>query len=143
MQFKRVGGRIQVLGYAGYDKEKKRAKVEYLGSMDAYTLNFELSDVLNRSLTDSEASDVQSYIQAERQSREKTSRQSAILDADSRLHRLTDCIHDKGNDITPEKAAQIWAALEQVEAALADRGFKRRRGRPRTKFNTQQQQMPV
>lgn len=34
MQFRRRGNKIQVYKYAGYDTEKKRAKMEFLGSMD-------------------------------------------------------------------------------------------------------------
>ena len=37
MQFKKVGKRIQVLAYRGYDTEKRRAVVKMLGSFDAYT----------------------------------------------------------------------------------------------------------
>lgn len=34
MQFRQRGNKIQVYKYAGYDTEKKRAKMEFLGSMD-------------------------------------------------------------------------------------------------------------
>ena len=73
MQFKRQGRRVQVLAYRGYDKEKRRAIVKMMGSIDAYS--YEPSDGLIENLTDEEKKELQSYIETERQAAEKRSRQ--------------------------------------------------------------------
>ena len=81
MQFKPQGRRVQVLAYAGYDKDKKRAIVKMLGSYDSY--NLEPSDGLINNLTDEQKTELQSHFEEVRQSREKESRQwAAKLAAD-------------------------------------------------------------
>ena len=37
MQLKKIGKRIHVLAYRGYDTEKRRAVLKMLGSFDAYS----------------------------------------------------------------------------------------------------------
>ena len=59
MQFKHQGNRIQVLAYRGYDKEKRRAVVKMLGSLDDY--NFQPSDGLIEGMTDDEINDGEDY----------------------------------------------------------------------------------
>ena len=73
MQFKPQGRRVQVLAYAGYDKDKKRAIVKMLGSYDSY--NLEPSDGLINNLTDEQKTELQSHFEEVRQSREKESLQ--------------------------------------------------------------------
>jgi len=65
MQFKRQGKKIQVLAYRGYDKEKRRAIIKMLGSLDAYSFDAQVS--LLNNLTDDEKIELQSYIENERQ----------------------------------------------------------------------------
>lgn len=133
MQFKDTKGRIQVLKYIGYDKDKKRAKVQMVGSLDRYSL--EPSDGLINSLTADEKEELQSYIKEKRQSKEKESRQSAVENADYALKRVADSLGFDDITVTPEKADQIWGALELVSKAM------KKAGHPKPK--KQKQQPPV
>ena len=66
MQFKEQKGRVQVLAYSGYDKEKRRAIVKMLGSFDRY--NYSPSVGLLENLTDEQRMELQSEIEKRRQS---------------------------------------------------------------------------
>ena len=61
MQFKEQKGRVQVLAYDGYDKEKRRAIVKMLGSFDRYT--YSPSVGLLENLTDEQMMELQSEIE--------------------------------------------------------------------------------
>jgi hypothetical protein len=60
MQFRKVGKRIRVLAYRGYDKDKRQSVIKMLGSFDAYTHEtpVELLDNLN----DEEKAELKDYI---------------------------------------------------------------------------------
>ena len=96
MQFKRQGRRIQVLAYRGYDKGKRRAIVKMMGSIDAYS--YEPSDGLIENLTDEEKTELQSYIETERQAAEKRSRVYSAKSAASRIVEVADTI--KAGDLS-------------------------------------------
>ena len=83
MQFKEQKGRVQVLAYEGYDKEKRRAIVKMLGSFDRY--DYSLSVGLLEKLTVEQKEELQSEIDRRRQSHDKAMRQGAILYSDSRI----------------------------------------------------------
>ena len=89
MQFKPQGRRVQVLAYAGYDKDKKRAIVKMLGSYDSY--NLEPSDGLINNLTDEQKTELQSHFEEVRQSREKKAYNSAKYTA-SGLRRVAQAL---------------------------------------------------
>ena len=77
MQFKKVGKKIQVLAYRGYDKEKRRSIVQLLGTLDAYTL--EPSTGLLDSLTVDEKIELQSYKENIKQQNKKQSNKTPDL----------------------------------------------------------------
>lgn len=61
MQFKKAGKRIQVLAYRGYDKEKRRAIVKLMGSLDVRT--YEIAEgFLFDELTGNERDEFDGYI---------------------------------------------------------------------------------
>lgn len=125
MQFKKVGGKIQVLAYRGYNTEKKRAIIKLLGSMSAYT--FTPTDGLLDSMTVEEREELQSYIQTERQAVEKKSRHDAAKPAALRINMAADAI--RAGDFEPDEAwaAKVWSAMDELGKAL------RRAGHPKPK----------
>ena len=123
MQFKEQKGRVQVLAYEGYDKEKRRAIVKMLGSFDRY--DYSLSVGLLEKLTDEQKEELQSEIDRRRQSHDKAMRQGAILYSDSRIKEYADIVSSGEYDIPPEKADQIWEAMELLARSLKKAGFKR------------------
>ncbi len=123
MQFKEQKGRVQVLAYDGYDKEKRRAIVKMLGSFDRY--DYSLSVGLLEKLTDEQKEELQSEIDRRRQSHDKAMRQGAILYSDSRIKEYADIVSSGEYDIPPEKADQIWEAMELLARSLKKAGFKK------------------
>ena len=125
MQFKRQGRRVQVLAYRGYDKEKRRAIVKMMGSIDVYS--FEPSDGLIENLTDEEKTELQSYIETERQAAEKRSRQYFANSAASRIKEVADTI--QGGDFEPSEAwaADTWAAIEALTKVMRKAGYPKPR----------------
>ena len=123
MQFKEQKGRVQVLAYDGYDKEKRRAIVKMLGSFDKY--DYSLSVGLLEKLTVEQKEELQSEIYKRRQSNDKIMRQAAILYSDSRISDYADIVSSGGYDIPPEKADQIWEAMDLLAKSLRKAGFKK------------------
>jgi hypothetical protein len=123
MQFKEQKGRVQVLAYDGYDKEKRRAIVKMLGSFDKY--DYSLSVGLLDKLTVEQKEELQSEIDKRRQSNDKLMRQAAILYSDSRISDYADIVSSEEYDIPPEKADQIWEAMDLLAKSLRKAGFKK------------------
>ena len=128
MQFKRQGRRVQVLAYRGYDKEKRRAIVKMMGSIDVYS--YEPSDGLIEILTEEEKTELQSYIETERQAAEKRSRVYYAKSAASRIVEVADTI--KAGDFEPSEAwaADTWAAIEALTKAMRKAGYPKLRKAP-------------
>ena len=123
MQFKEQKGRVQVLAYDGYDKEKRRAIVKMLGSFDRY--DYSLSVGLLEKLTVEQKEELQSEIERRRQSYEKEARQRAILYSDTSIKNYADIVSSGEYDIPPEKADQIWEAMDLLAKSLRKAGFKK------------------
>lgn len=128
MQFKMVGNIIQVHRYEGYDKIKKRAIVKMVGSMSRHI--FTPSDGLIDKLTDEEKTELQSYIEKERQSYNKDSRQSSINFGDSHIKRITHSLSYEDTTITLQQADAIWDSIAVLQKALKKRGFKKPDSQP-------------
>ncbi len=123
MQFKEQKGRVQVLAYDGYDKEKRRAIVKMLGSFDRY--DYSLSVGLLEKLTAEQKTELQSEIERRRQSHDKSIRQASILYSDSRIKEYADIVSSGEYDIRPELADQIWKAMDLLARSLKKAGFKK------------------
>ena len=123
MQFKEQKGRVQVLAYDGYDKEKRRAIVKMLGSFDRY--NYSLSVGLLEKLTVEQKDELQAEIEKRRQSDSRKIRQDAISYSDSWIKLYADIVSSGEYDIPPEKADQIWEAMELLARSLKKAGFKK------------------
>lgn len=128
MQFRRKGNKIQVLAYRGYDRQKRRAVVKMLGSIDA--LSYEPTVGLIEKLTEKEKAELQEYMEKERQSEEKRIRQYVANIAASHIHTVADTI--RAGDFVPDSkwAAEVWAAINELSKALRKAGYpkpKRRR----------------
>ena len=128
MQFKQVKNRIQVLAYRGYDKEKRRAIVKMLGSLDVFTL--EPSESLLYNLESDEKKELQSYIRDERQKRKAVDKLLVLKGAPATLKELTAHISKAEADSwTPTKkwGADVWEAIDQLSKALRKAGIKKPR----------------
>lgn len=125
MQFRKQGRRIQVLAYRGYDREKRRAVVKLLGSFDAYSLS--VPDELNSALSDDERSELQSYVQSIRQSRDTDMLQFSLEDLPNRIKRVSDSLNDGQLECNlPEQyASELYEAFSSLTKALRKRGVKR------------------
>jgi hypothetical protein len=125
MQFREQGRRIQILAYRGYDKEKKRATVKLLGSIDRYS--FTPSDGLMESLTDDEKKELQSHTNSIRQSSDKTLRQYAVQQCATRIKEVADSLADAecASLITRESATATFEAIDLLTKRLRKMGFRR------------------
>ena len=123
MQFKRQGLRIQVLAYRGYDKEKRRAVVKLLGSMDADT--FEASPGLLGNLQGNELEELQAYVEENRQKRDRDRRLRRARELDLSLRIAAEAIGE--GEFVPDGtwAADTWAAIDALTKAMRKAGHKR------------------
>lgn len=124
MQFKEQANKIQVLAYRGYNREKRRAEVKMLGSIDKFS--FELSVGLLENLTVEEKSELTTYVEALRQSAEKLKQQhiissvvNSMISADPLLAAgfVLDVRH-----LNADEAAAVWRVLKAASNALEDAG---------------------
>ena len=116
MQFKPQGRRVQVLAYAGYDKDKKRAIVKMLGSYDSY--NLEPSDGLINNLTDEQKTELQSHFGEVRQSREKESLQLSAKYTASGLRRVAQALESGAFEPTQEWVDEVVASVKVLTRAV-------------------------
>lgn len=123
MQFKRVKGKIQVLAYRGYDKEKRRAIVKMLGSIDAY--NYSMSDGLQDYMTVEEKQELQSYIESMRQSDKNRSLQYMTEGLHSRIKEVSDSLAAEEHYMTDDIAIRLYAAIDDLQKAMRKAGYKR------------------
>jgi hypothetical protein len=140
MQFQKLGKRVRVLSYRGYDKDKKRSIVKFLGSLDAYT--FAPSDGLIEALTDDEKTELQAYIEKERQARQDSSDSYVMRSVVNELV-AADALLVAGmafdvSRLDADKAASVWRSIRALEAMLTTAGYpkpKRGYGKSKTKAN--------
>lgn len=123
MQFKRQGGRIQILAYRGYDKTKRRAIIKMLGSIDAYT--YKPSDGLLESLTEKEKEELHAYIEKARQEADRLSRWHTASTIVSYMNEAADAIKTKVFAPDPAWAEGAWAALGALAKAIRGAGYPR------------------
>ena len=123
MYFKKAGNKIQVLAYRGYNKEKKRADVKMIGSIDRYT--FAPTERHKDSITAEEYEEINTYIESVRQ---------ADIDTVKKLG-LNTLVHNLKNansaletlDITEDQAKKIWEGIETLGKRLRKKGYPQRK----------------
>lgn len=123
MQFKKVGKRIQVVAYAGYDREKKRAKVTMLGSM--CQRNLKPKPELIAKLTPAQKEELQAYIDKHRQSREIAELEQMLAKAPNTLREIAECITSEIGDVNQEWANQIYASIDNLTKVMRRNGMER------------------
>lgn len=123
MQFKKVGNRIQVLAYRGYDKEKKRAIIKMLGSLNAYS--YRPSDGLTDDMTDEEKEELQTYIKESRQADDNYMLQSATERLDSNIKKVSDSLAEDNHYMTDEISVRLYDAMSDLQKSMRRAGFKR------------------
>lgn len=131
MQFRKQGNRIQVLAYRGYDREKRRAIVKLLGSIDAYT--YEPTVGLENNLTVDEKEELQSYIEKRRQYLQDGYLRYTSQTIAERLREVAECIESGTFDVSDKWAADTWAALDGLKKSLQKAGFPRPQKKKKTK----------
>jgi hypothetical protein len=132
MQFKKIGGRVQVLAYRGYDKEKRRSVVQLLGTMNAYT--FEPSVGLLEKLTDDEKTELQSYKEKIRQQEQKQYDSHSVLHIDSRIDIVSKLLETPENySLNQQWGDGVWLALDKLQKALKKAGHQKPKKAPKPK----------
>lgn len=123
MQFKKVGARIQILAYVGYDKEKRRAKVQMVGSLCAYSPF--IDDELRSKLNDEQLKEVQAYIDEKKEADLFESDKFALEYLSKSLNRGARLIRDERFCIDEKNANAIFEAMDDLKKALREQGFKK------------------
>lgn len=123
MQFKKVGDRIQILAYVGYDKEKRRAKVQMVGSLRAYSPF--IDDELHSKLNDEQLKEVQAYIEEKKEADLFESDKFALEYLPKSLNRGARLVRDERFCIDEKNANAIFEAMDDLKKALREQGFKK------------------
>jgi len=145
MQFKKVGQRIQVLRYEGYDKDRRRAIVRMVGSVGRY--NYLPSVGLFERLTAEECKEVEAFIQAE-QGREAAATDARTLRVVlSQLEKAAPLL-DAGNvfdvgGLDPARAARVWRSIRALQKSMVSAGFPRGRRTTKNSVKTDPRQQSI
>lgn len=151
MQFKRQKHRIQVIAYAGYDKEKRRPILKMLGSLNAYSYT-PSKDLLNNinSLEDEEKrekynAELQEYIKKQRHKNEMHSKQIEMDNLYRSISRVADTINSGEFEPDEKWAAGLWAAVDDLGKAMRRAGFPKShfKGAAAKKKKTGDKQSPL
>jgi hypothetical protein len=134
MQFRKQGNRIQVLAYRGYDREKRRAVVKLLGSINAYS--YEPTDKLKNNMTVEEKEELQAYIEKMRQDLQDRHLHYASKTIAQRLVEVAGCIDSGAFEVSEQWAAEAWGALDHLAKTLRKAGFPRPRKEKKAKDAT-------
>jgi HEAT repeat protein len=137
MQFRKVGKRIRVLAYRGYDKDKRQSVIKMLGSFDAYTHEtpVELLDNLN----DEEKAELKDYINGLKQQSSERYEQILISHLGRDVVKVAGLILDENSRQSEQWGNEMWAALETMQKSLKKAGFKRPVKQPKLKPVNQEQ----
>lgn len=125
MYFKKAGNKIQVLAYRGYNKEKKRADVKMIGSIDRYT--FTPTERHKDSITVAEYEEINTYIESVQQADIDTVKKLGLDTLVHNLKNANSALETLDITITEEQARQIWAEIETLGKKLRKKGFPQRK----------------
>ena len=140
MQFKKVGKKIQVLAYRGYDKEKRRSVVQLLGTIDAYSLEPSLG--LLDSLTIEEEKELQLYKENTRLQYKKQYDSHSILSIASRINSVSILLETPENySIGEEWGGRVWDSIEKLQKALKKAGYAKPKKEPKAKPKQDEKQV--
>jgi hypothetical protein len=132
MQFKKVGKKIQVLAYRGYDSEKRRSIVQLLGTLDAYSLEPSLGLLDN--LTTEEKTELQSYKENLLLQYKKQYDSHSILSIVSRINSVSTLLETPENyTVGEEWGERVWDSIEKLQKALKKAGYAKPKREPKTK----------
>lgn len=126
MQFKKVGKRIQVLRYAGYDKEKRHSIVRMIGSFPVSAGSVaDLPDDLSSELTEDEKNEVQKYIEKKKVSDRKKRLRSSASGVSDTLRNATEALNDGVYEGDEDWAHDVWMQIRDLQKALKKAGLPR------------------
>ena len=137
MQFRKVGKRIRVLAYRGYDKDKRQSVIKMLGSFDAYT--HETPAELLDNLNDEEKAELKDYISGLKQQSSERYEQILISHLGRDVVKVAGLILDENSTQSEQWGNEMWSALETMQKSLKKAGFKRPVKQPKSKPVNQQQ----
>jgi hypothetical protein len=123
MQFQNRGKIIRVLAYRGYDAEKKRAKIEMIGSLSLSDLV--PNDKLLENMSDKEKLELSHYIDKEQHARQE----QRIIDSVKYLPENIDVaikgIREGIYPINDDEAQALFAAMDSLAKQLKKSGYVR------------------
>jgi len=125
MQFRKQGDKIQVLKYATYDKDKRRAVIKMIGSFDCNT--FEQTEGLTNLMTPKDLEQFHEKIDGMRKEAAALDRNYTVNSFPSSIVKVYDCIktHDleiKATDVTKDDAVAIYGVIKALTKALETAG---------------------
>ena len=123
MYFKQAGRKTQVLAYRGYNREKKRADVRMIGSIDGYT--FRPTVRYEDSITEVEYEEINTYIESVRQADIDTVKKISLNTLVHNLKSANAALETL--DITEDQAKKIWEEVETLGKRLRKQGFPQRK----------------
>ena len=139
MQYREQGKKIQVLAYAGYNKEKKRAEVKMVGSFDRYT--FEPSDGLMDALTveqqkelNDKISEMKKQLADNRKNWAMTRSVDSLIDASASID-SGETFSEAICRLDADRAAKVWASMIALEKELTAAGYDK----PKRKYTKRTQ----
>ena len=104
MQFRQRGNKIQVYKYAGYDTEQKRAKMEFLGSMDLEGWPGHKLATRMSSLSEEEQAELKAYQKQFEESYHQEKGENILQNLSVTLMKANDALKNNGGEI----AGQEW-----------------------------------
>lgn len=138
MYFKKAGRKTQVLAYRGYNREKKRADVRMIGSIDGYT--FSPTERYEDSITEAEREEIKAYIDAVRQKERESLQKWSSESLPDRIGEVADAIKTGKHQVSERWARDVWTHLDELGRVLRKSGYgkhKTTRGTANDKANSQ------
>lgn len=123
MQFKHVGNKVQVISYLGYDKEKKRAIVKRIGSLDRVTLDPE-PGMLER-MTEGQRKELAEWTSSKRSLEEKAGIKALTKSLPDGIGLIIGYIKDVKVEVDAEWSNQVYKKMEELRLVLKKHGFKK------------------
>lgn len=120
MQFRenKKNGRIYVLHYAGYDKEKRRSIIEQLGTVTGIT--FYASP--GKTLTDDQMKEVDEFLSEKRKEHDVAMSKYRFSEFPERFKDIA-AAAAAGAAIKPEWAKSVWESWEILSRELRKQGY--------------------
>ncbi|CAH0318979.1 hypothetical protein SRABI118_05168 [Massilia sp. Bi118] len=127
MQIKQRGKVFQLIRYTGYNKDKKRADTQLVGSFPDYVSQLASIDVeLVAKLDDDERAQVEKFLKEKREASDRFLSDMALRDLPKTIEKCKAAIEAATQDSKPiADPDAIFFALRDLGQALVKAGYKR------------------